>query len=135
MYRNFCYHNDTRHLLTKKYILLTSFRPLHCGLRPGSIIAYLSHCHKYIWTACSYVFWLETCVVNWKKRWLRILTKMRVVSTFLALQAYKNMHNNTDQQLTLWANTLILWPSLITLIKVKQAVQMYLCQWFIPITA
>ena len=57
---------------------------------------------------------------------------MRVVWTSLALQAYKNIHNNTGQQLTSWANLLILRPSLITFFEAEQAVPDcpdYLCQW------
>ena len=36
----------------------------------------------------------------------------------------------TTQVSSSWANTLIFRPSLITLFEAKQAVQMYLCQWF-----
>ena len=57
------------------------------------------------------------------------------VWTSLTLQVYKSIDNNTDQQLTSWANTLIFRPSLTTLFEATQAgrqassADVYLCEW------
>ena len=93
---------------------------------------YYHHWHKYIWTACSYVFCLKACVISWKQLRLTNTDKFwRIWEWFQHrwLLKHTKIHNNTGQQLTSWANTLTLRPSLIMLFEAEQAVQMYLCQW------
>ena len=54
-------------------------------------------------------------LIVWLRQWIKLwlFFYIGVAWTSLALQIYKNIHNNTGQQLTSWANTLILPLSLI----------------------
>ena len=57
-----------------------------------------------MWTACSRVFSLKLALPI-DDKYERTLTNMRVVLPSLTLQAYKNIHNSTGQQVTSRANT------------------------------
>ena len=101
-----CVGTKTSKIPTRVTLLLIFYSVLVLTVFPFAGLQDV-HLHEYMWTAGSYAFF--TCFLRYQLKVMK--DKYESVRTSLALQTYKNIHNNTGQHLTSSPNTLILQPA------------------------